>query len=349
MNIIVTNNEYHMKKKIIIFGGTGGVGAYTSIRLIEQGYEVIVVGHRQHDNNFFESKGATYISVDISSKNDFDKLPQDGVFAIIDMAGMMPARMKGYDPQIYIDINISGTLNVLLYAEKIKVEKFVFAQSKADISYLMGSKDPIPADVVSKFPLNTDHSVYSISKNAAVSLVEHYATKCGFSYYVLRICNITIYHPNHYFYVNGHLRRQGLMNIIDQIKAGEDVELWGDPNRLRDMFYVKDMAQIINCCLTTKAKGGIYNVGTGKGTTRKEQIQVLIDVFAENETKKPNIIVRTDKPDSPQYIMDISKTINELGYHPEYDCLKMFQDYKREMENNPFEDLWGKPEDYEIS
>ena len=230
-----------MKKTVVIFGGTGGVGAYTSVRLLKQDYNVIVVGHRQQDNNFFESKGATYVSVNISSKEDFNKLPQKDVFAIIDMAGIMPARMKGYNPQIYIDVNVSGTLNVLLYAEKVKVKKFVFAQSKADISYLMGSTIPVPPDVVSKFPLNTDHSVYSISKNAAVNLVEHYSAKCGFSYYVLRICNITIYHPNYYYYVDGCLKKLGLMNIIDQIKNGEDIELWGDPNRVRDMFYVKDM------------------------------------------------------------------------------------------------------------
>jgi UDP-glucose 4-epimerase len=42
-----------MKKKVVVFGATGNLGAYIAVHLNNQGYEVIGVGHRKYDNNFF--------------------------------------------------------------------------------------------------------------------------------------------------------------------------------------------------------------------------------------------------------------------------------------------------------
>lgn len=42
--------------------------------------------------------GVTYYEVDITKKEEFEKLPKD-VYAVVNLAGAMPARMEGYDPQ----------------------------------------------------------------------------------------------------------------------------------------------------------------------------------------------------------------------------------------------------------
>lgn len=337
-----------MKKlKVIVFGATGGVGAYTTIDLIANGYDVIAVGHRDNDNNFYEAMGTKYFSVDIRKSETFDLLPKDNVFAIIHLAGMLPARMKDFHPQQYIDMNVSGTLNVLEYAVKVKAKRFVYAQSWSDLAYMADQFTVIPVNAPEKFPLDNDHSVYAITKNAAMHLCEHYALHYGFRLFSLRFPNIYLYNPNPYYYVDGQLRRQGFRNILRQIMNGEDIELWGNPLRVRDMVYVKDCVQIIECCLTTISKGGTYNVGTGIGITREEQIQGLIDVFSPKNKPKPHIIFNREKPDSPQYIMDVSKTKSELGYKSKYDYIHYLEDYKKEMQENRFAPIWGKPEDFE--
>ncbi len=43
-----------------------------------------------------------------------------------------------------------------------------------------------------------------------------------------------------------------------------------------------------------------------------------------------------EKPNAPQYIMDISEAIEELDYHPSYSYLDMLIDMKKEMKNNRF-------------
>ena len=78
---------------------------------------------------------------------------------------------------------------------------------------------------------------------------------------------------------------------------------------------------------------------------RRDQIQGIIDVFGES-SHPSRIVVRADKPDSPTYLLDISKTKEQLGFEPKYDYLTYLRDLKHEMEINRFEKLWGKESDY---
>ena len=76
---------------------------------------------------------------------------------------------------------------------------------------------------------------------------------------------------------------------------------------------------------------GYYNVGTGVGTSLLDQIKGMVDVFSE-EGRKSKIVMRPDKPNAPQYIMDITPAVEELGYKPQYSYLEMLRDFKTEME-----------------
>lgn len=332
-------------KKIVIFGATGKVGCYSALHLKEVGFDVVAVGHRPSDNGFFADYGIEYVSMDILNEESFDVLPQKNVFGIIHMAATLPATMEGYNPHTYVHSNLDGTLNVLDYAVKTGVQRFVFPKSWSDITYLTGNLTPIPADAPVKFPLENDHTIYAITKNAACDIIQHYSVKYNFKYYILRFPNIFCYHPNPTYFVDGKKRWTGQRAIIEQAKRGEDIELWGNPEAARDVFYVKDCTQIIEKCLSANGESGIYNVGTGWVVTRRDQIQGLIDIFGDR-THPSKIVVRADKPDSPIYLLDISKTVEQLGYKPKYDYLTYLKDMKHEMEINRFEKLWGKESDY---
>lgn len=130
--------------------------------------------------------------------------------------------------------------------------------------------------------------------------------------------------------MDGKKHWTGQRAIIEQAKRGEDIELWGNPEAARDVFYVKDCMRIIEKCFTADGSSGIYNVGTGWTVTRKDQIQGLIDVFGRKD-EPSKIVVRADKPDSPIYLLDISKTKEELGFVPKYDYLTYPKYLKHEM------------------
>ena len=334
-----------MKKTVVVFGATGKVGCYTALYLKDNGYDVLAVGRRKCDNGFFADYGIPYYSLDILNSSDYTQLPQENVYGVIHMAATLPATMNGYDPHEYVHSNLDGTLNVLDYAVKARVQRFVFPKSWSDITYLIGNLKPIPADAPVRFPLNNDHTVYAITKNAACDIIQHYSVKFGFKYYILRFPNVFCYHPNPTYYVDGKKRWTGQRAIIEEAKRGDDIELWGNPDSARDVFYVKDCTQIIEKCLSSEGESGTYNVGTGWVVTRLAQIQGLIDVFGRKDNPS-KIVVREDKPDSPTYLLDISKTIVQLGYEPKYDYMTYLRDLKQEMEANRFEKLWGKESDY---
>ena len=85
-------------KTIVIFGATGGIGAYTALYLKDTGaYNVIAVGHRKSDNGFYAQYDIEYYSVDVSDYSSFDKLPKAGIDVVINFAGVLPAR--NYDPR----------------------------------------------------------------------------------------------------------------------------------------------------------------------------------------------------------------------------------------------------------
>lgn len=323
-------------KKIVVFGASGDTGKYfvdyfkNNYRGNE--YEIVATGTRKSD--FFEKNGISYVQADITDKSAFDALPQD-VYAVVDLAGAMPARMKGYDPYKYIDVNITGTLNILEYCRKTKADRILFTQSFGDIKDHSENDPLLRVDMPRNFSFTSDHTIYVMSKNFAVDMIENYHQMYGLKNFIFRLPTIYLWSPVDHYYVDGEIRKIGYRILIDKAAAGEDIEIWGDASRPKDMVYVKDFCQMLYKALFADRDKGYYNVGSGVGTTLFDQIKGMIEVFGV-EDRKSKIIMRPDKPNAPQYIMDIQPAVDELGYEPQYDYISMLKDFKSEMEKERF-------------
>ena len=319
-------------KKIVVFGASGDTGRYFidyfREHYNEKNYEIVAVGRR--DTNLFESIGVKYYRVDICKKDSFDVLPRD-IYAVVDLAGAMPARMKGYDPQKYIDVNITGTLNILEYCRINHADRIIFAQSFGDIKNYGETELLLKADMPRKFSFTTDHTIYVMTKNFAVDMIENYHQMYGLKRFIFRLPTIYLYSPIDYYYVDGEIQKIGYRILIDKAIKGETIEVWGDATRPKDMVYVKDFCQMIFKALFVNRETGYYNVGTGIGTTLLDQIKGMVEVCGE-DGHKSKIVMRPDKPNAPQYIMDIMPAREELGYEPQFDYISMLKDFKHEME-----------------
>lgn len=316
------------KKKVLIFGASGDIGRYLTEYLDEydDGIEVIAVGRRK-DSSFID-KNITYYSLDITKKETFDVLPK-GIHTVIDLAGIMPARMKGYQPQQYFEINTIGTLNILEYCRVNRVERFLFATSFGDLlGNLSDNNFILKPDSPINFSYTTDHTVYIISKLSAVELLKNYHYQYDLKTFVFRFPTIYLWSESDSFCVDGVERKSGFRLLIDKALKGEDIEVFGDPNRVKDMVYVKDLCQMFHKAIYTNKTKGTYNVGTGIGTSLLDIIKGIVTVFGDSKSK---LIMRPDKPNTPQYIMDIENAIEDLGYQPQYDYYKMLEDMKQEM------------------
>jgi hypothetical protein len=84
---------------------------------------------------------------------------------------------------------------------------------------------------------------------------------------------------------------------------------------------------------------GLYNIATGIRTSLQEEVEGIIEVFSP-PGHPSKITYSPDKPDGLAYLYDISKAKRDLGYVVRYPYKKMLEDYKMEMNNKRFEDLF---------
>ena len=317
-------------KKIIILGACGNIGKQMVdyfLERLDDGYELI--GTDVIHDEYIESR-IPLIQLDINDRDGFNKLPSENVYAVIDLVGPMPGRMKGYHPEIYVDTNIAGSFNVFQYAVNCHADRILYGMSFSDI-LKRSEKEPIlTVDMDPEFDYDNYHSVYTVSQLTAKELL-----KCMHGFYhikafIIRMPNVYFMARNENYSVKGVPTKIMFRELIDQATAGTPIEVWGDSGRLKDMTYVKDVAQLYYKACFTDRDYGFYNAGTGIGTSLLDQIKGIIEVFCEDKVSE--IIMRPDKQNAPQYIMDISKAREELGYEPAYSYLDMLKDMKKERE-----------------
>lgn len=331
-------------KTILVFGATGKLGAYISLHFHKLGYRVIAVGRRKNDNGFFADYNIPYYSADITDSESLEKLPVEHVDMVAHFAGVLPANMKGYNGSLYIDSVIKGTYNILEFIRNRNIPKIIFPQSLFDVSYLFGTKTPIPADAEKRPPLDGDHAMYVIAKIAAVQMIEHYYKVYGIKRFILRLSRVYVYHPNPYTYTDGKKVMVSDRLLMRKAEQGDPIEIWGDPNRLLETCCVEDFLQIVEKCAESPLDGGLYNIGSD-GSTLDERIHAIVDVFSPAGHKSV-ITYAPEKRSATQFVLDISKTKSELGYEPHYSWKDYCEWFVQERKAQRFAKLWGTEEDY---
>lgn len=326
-----------MKQKILVLGSEGNIGRYFIDYLLNnldlEKYEIVATGREEkYPFDFYKGK---YIKLDITKKEDFNNLPKNNVYAVVDFAGVLPAYLKEDNPYKYIDVNVTGTLNVLEYCKKVKADRIVYTQTWADLNGYLKDKKPLKPNLLRKQIFKGDHAIYTVSKSTAVDLIECYHQIYGIKNFIFRLPNIYMYSPEMYYYVNGEKKYISYRYMIEKVIKGEDLEIWGNPNLGKDIIYVKDLCQMIFKSLFVERETGIYNAGTGIKTTMKEQIEGIIKVFS-SKNNPSKIIECPNKRDCDDFVMDIENIKAELGYTPEYTYIKYLEDYKKERELNRF-------------
>lgn len=260
------------------------------------------------------------------------------MYAVVLLSAVITSYMCEYAPSQYLTTNILGAYNVLEYCRCVKAEKLLFSTTVFDISLYERNGVILKDDMRPNFSYKGDHAVYVISKNTALDLIRHYKEEYGIKSFIFRFPTIYAYSPFQYYYPNSKKTIRPIYKFIHAAENGENIELWGDPNYATDMVHVYDCSQMFCKAIESEVSGGMYNVGTGVPVSLKEKLETIIDVFSPKENVS-KIIYMPEKENSGGFLMDVTKAKKELGYKPEYDVKKLFEDYKKEMEINRFLEL----------
>lgn len=320
-------------KKILILGANGNIGRYCVDYFYERREEYnISLLTADLEGGSFIKEHSQFFQMDISDTDAWKEIPTD-IYAIIDFATTMPARMEGYDPGKYLRVNIKGTYNVLEYCRKNHVDRLLFAQTFGDI---LGHSEEDPILKIEMKPIldyADNKSVYIATMNTAVELIKCYNAVFHQRAFLFRLPTIYSWHEKPYF-EDGVAKQKGWRIFVDQAEKGEDIQVWGDPNRKKDMVYVKDLCQMFYKACFVDKEFGFYNVGTGIGITLLDQIKGIIEVFGGEKHSK--LVYVPEMRSAPQYIMCIDEAVEDLGYKPKYSYIEMLQDMKNERDLNRF-------------
>ncbi len=218
--------------------------------------------------------------------------------AVINLAARAGVRQSVENPWVYIDTNVTGTLNLLELCRQWEIKKFVLAST----SSLYGAKNPLPFQESA----NTDGplSPYAASKKAAEGLC--------YTYHYLYGIDVSI--PR-YFTVYGPAGRpdMSLFRFVQWIAEGRPVVVYGDGKQSRDFTYVEDIAR--GTVATLRPIGyETINLGSDKPVVLMNAIRILEELLG----KKARIEYRPMHPaDVPATWADISKAEKLLSWRPQ--------------------------------
>lgn len=329
---------------VIVIGATGFIGMYTVEALIQSGKEVLATGRNAKLGKKLQDMGARFLSLDITNKSDFDKLPTRDVEGVILLAGLLPANAKAdleneENAADYFEVNVIGAINVLEYCRKNGIKKVIGSCSYSDVSGAWGKGYPITEEEPRAFKFTGDHAVYVISKNACNDVMEYYNQQHGMKCAWFRFPPVYGVGPHGTIFVNGKAYKSGIATFIDNAKEGKNIELWGDPHIKRDIIYVKDVATAYVMALESDATYGLYNMTSGTQLDLEEQAQAVIDVFGSDKGSK--LVYRPEKPNNtPSFWYSMEKAKKDFGFVPAYtNYHDMMVDYKKELESGRWDDL----------
>lgn len=249
---------------VLITGVAGFIGSKIALKFINEGHKVVGVDNLSSGLMSSVPKSLKFIEFDLSNPEVIEILPQN-CDLILHLAGQSSGEISFDNPVIDLNKNTVSTLNLIEYAKKCKVKKFLYASSMSVYGDVLDK--PVSESCVQK-PL----SCYGVGKLAAEHYLEIYKEEVPFI--SLRMFNV--YGPGQDL---GNLR-QGIVSIFlaMALKTGE-IHVKGSLNRFRDFIYIDDVVDIWFKLAMDKTLFNLtLNLATGIRTTIKE----LLEEFEKN-------------------------------------------------------------------
>ena len=317
---------------ILITGATGFIGVYLVDELIREGFDVLATGRNQVAKSYYNENGIPFVELDVTSKEDFDRLPKNKIDAVIHLAALIPAAVSTLNAKDFLNVNSLGTYNTLDFCRRNQINDFISITSHFTVEGFWGIWDTrklrIKEEMGRNFKYTGDHTPYIISKIAAEEYAEYFTQEFGMRCITFRLSGVW-----------GYGRYEsGFEFFVNKAKKAVPIQVFGDPNKVRDNIYVKDVARAISLGLKSRNAKGLYNLSSGIPLTLREEVEKIVDVFSPVRSRS-KIVSCPDKPGGviESYVYDISKIREEIGFTPEYPYGVMLLDYKEELEKRRFE------------
>lgn len=301
--------------KYLVTGGAGFIGTNLVKELLTSGHEVVVL------DNYAGGKkderiqtGAEYVEGDIRNDSDLDRVCV-GVEGIFHMAALPRVTFSVENPELTHDVNVNGTLKVLLAARRHKIKRVVFSSSSSTYGE-QEKKEPFVEDSVVKKPV----SPYALHK----LMGEHYCRLFSLFYDVETVSLIyfNIYGP--YFDPDGAYALV-VGKFLKQVKNNEPMTVCGDGEYYRDYTHVSDAvrANLLAMESDKVGQGETINIGNGHPYSVNDLVKIIGGKF---------ISVPPRSGDGRYFAANNKKAKKLLGWEPKVKFEDGIEELKKEWD-----------------
>ena len=304
-------------KNILITGGAGFIGSHLADRLIEKGKNVIIIDNLTTGERENINPSAIFYKMDIRSLNLKKIFQNHDIKTVFHLAAQIDIRKSLSEIEYEIDVNIKGSVNLIVNAAKYGVEEIYFTSTGGAI---YGEQNEYPAK--EDHPLEPE-SPYGIDKMAIEKYLNCYKRIYGFKTFIFRLANV--YGPRQ----NSNSEAGVIAIFCNRMLKDKKINIYGDGKQTRDFVFIEDVVSGIDKVFTTK-KEGIYNISTSEETDVNNVFDILADEM-EYERKpiylemRPGELLRS----SLSY-ENINKSVGWVPGHTIEEGLKKTADWYKE-------------------
>jgi nucleoside-diphosphate-sugar epimerase len=300
--------------RYLVTGGAGFIGSNTVDELVRRGHSVTVLDDLSagKEENLDKVRGRIhFVQGSITDRETVEKACH-GADYVIHLAARTSVPRSVKQPVETNQVNVDGTLNVLVAARDAGVRRVVFASS----SSVYGDTPTLPKhEGMPPAPI----SPYGVSKLAGELYGRVFHRVYGLDFVALRYFNV--FGPRQ----DPNSPYSGVLSLfIRAMRNGGQPNIFGDGEQSRDFTFVRNVVTAnLQACEAPEIAGRVFNLGTGGRFTLNYALQILAG-FA-GKTAKP-IYGPPREGDIRDSQADISQAVQGFAYKPEIS----FEDGMRE-------------------
>jgi len=334
-----------MGQNILVTGGAGYIGSHTTLELLTEGHEVVVVDNLANSSEEslrrvreLTGRDLTFVRADLLDESAVEALFADHEFdAVIHFAGLKAVGESTEVPLRYYRNNVSGTLVLLDAMKRHGVTSLVFSSSAT----VYGEPERVP--ITEDFPLSAANPYGRTKLMIEEILRDLAAAEKGWNVILLRYFNPVGAHASGRIGEDPRGIPNNLMPYIMQVAAGRHpcVRVFGDDYPTRDGTGVRDFIHVVDLSLGHLAALSVLretdgavaiNLGTGRGYSVLEMLAA-----AEKAAGKeiPREVVARRPGDIAECYADPTFSATALGWRATRDLGEMAADAWRWQSGNP--------------
>ena len=294
---------------VLVTGGAGFIGSHLVERLAARGDRIAIYDNfdSYYDRATKEANvgpalmmgNVRLVEGDILDKkmlfSTFDRARPDKVVHLAARPGVRPSFET---PQLYLDINTGGTLNVLQACHDFGVARMIYASSSSVYGAVQGAARE---NVTPLNPL----SPYGASKVAGEALCSAFTHRSRLSATSLRF--FTVYGPR-------QRPDMAVSRFTRMIQSGETVPIYGDGGSQRDYTYISDIISGIVAALDADMPGyNVFNLGRGQPIMLRDLLK-LVEFGLDGRARTQFLPAQPGDPQST--CADVTRAHVMLGYEP---------------------------------